>query len=211
MPTKKKMRVNNPDKIMLILASASKPRRALLKNAGINCLSQAAEIDEAAVKDAMIKQGANPEKISERLAVEKAQAISLTHPDRVILGADQLLVCEGQIFDKPRNMTEAEKHLRYFRGKSHYLYTSYALIRNQEILNCHTECPELIMREFSDEFLTAYLQNSGSKILASVGCYLMEDLGPQLFSEIKGDYFAILGLPLLNVMEKLRKLNILKL
>ena len=195
----------------LILASASKSRRAMLLSAGIPCSFQAADVDEAAVKARMMAQKAAPEKISEQLAIDKALAVSPQHPGKVILGADQLLVCEGRIFDKPENGAEAAEHLRFFRGKSHILYTSYALIRDQKILLCETVCPNLTMRDFSEDYLQDYLQKSGGKILGSVGCYLLEDLGPQLFSEINGDYFAILGLPLLNVMENLRKLNILKL
>ena len=194
----------------LILASASKSRRTMLTNAGIPCSFEAADIDETAVKDRMIREKSPPEKISEQLAIDKALTISPNHPGKVVLGADQLLVCEGQIFDKPHDAVEAMAHLKFFRGKRHILYTSYALIRGREILRCETVQPSLVMRNFSEAFLADYLQKSGDKILGSVGCYLLEDLGPQLFSEINGDYFAILGLPLLNVMENLRKLNILK-
>ena len=194
----------------LVLASASTSRRVMLKNAGIDCLAEAADIDEAAVKASLMARGATPAEISERLAQDKALVLSEKYPDAIILGADQLLVCEGRIFDKPRDRAEAEDHLRFFRGKSHMLYTSYALIRQGEILTLETERPALTMRDFSDDFLADYLEKSGDKILSSVGCYLLEDLGPQLFSEINGDYFSILGLPLLRVMDNLRKLNILK-
>ncbi len=209
MPIKKKPQVNSGDHSNLVLASVSKPRRTMMKNAGIFCLSEAADIDETTIKDSMTRQGASPEDISAKLAADKALAISPGYPRKIILGADQLLVCEGQIFNKPGNLQEAEKHLRIFRGKSHILYTSYALIQDSDILICQTVRPRLTMRNFSDEFLAEYLEKSGTKILNSVGCYLLEDLGSQLFSEIRGDYFAILGLPLLNVMEDLRKLNIL--
>jgi len=191
------------------LASASPSRRAMLKKSGIDFLVEAADIDEAAVKDTMARHGAAPDRISEQLAINKAQAIAPHHPGKIILGADQLLVCAGQTFDKPRDLAEAKAHLQFFCGKSHYLYTSYAMILDQEILVCETVCPCLTMREFSAAFLAAYLEKSGERILGSVGCYLLEDLGPQLFSEIDGDYFAILGLPLLNVMENLRKRAIL--
>ena len=194
----------------LVLASASASRRAMLKNAGIDCRAEAADIDEAAVKTTLQNQGAAPEEISERLAQDKALVLSKKYPGAIILGADQLLVCAGRIFDKPRDRAEAENHLRFFRGKSHMLYTSYALVREGKVLISETERPALTMRDFSDEFLANYIEKSGDKILKSVGCYLLEDLGPQLFSEINGDYFSILGLPLLGVMENLRKLNILK-
>lgn len=181
-----------------------------MRSAGIPCVFEAAHIDEGAVKKAMVRQGAAPEKISERLARDKARAIGLGYPGKVILGADQILVCEGRIFDKPCHMQDAESHLRFFRGKRHTLYTSYALMRDGRVLNCQTLRPCLVMRNFSDDFLTGYLQKSGPEILNTVGCYMLEESGLQLFSEIDGDYFTILGLPLLNVMENLRKLNILE-
>lgn len=204
------MQHSSPNKPELVLASASTSRREMLKRAGVECLFEAADIDEAAVKNRMIRQDAEPGKISEKLAVQKAQVISRQHPGKIILGADQLLVCAGRVFDKPRDMAEAAEHLRFFCGKTHYLYTSYALILGQKTLKCETMRPRLTMRGFSPEFLEGYIKKSGNKILGSVGCYLMEDLGPQLFSEIEGDYFTILGLPLLNVMESLRELAILK-
>lgn len=206
---KKKQSVSDHGGSNLVLASASRSRRAMLKDAGISCLFEKADIDEAAIKKDMVRQAVSPERISEQLAKSKALAVSPKYPGKIILGADQLLVCEGQIFDKPQDIKEAEKHLRFFRGKSHYLYTSYALVRDGEVLICKTDRPCLVMRNFSEEFLAEYLQKSGIKILNSVGGYLLEDEGSQLFCEINGDYFAILGLPLLNVMENLRKLNIL--
>ncbi|MCF6195650.1 MAG: Maf family nucleotide pyrophosphatase [Emcibacter sp.] len=199
----------DPTKPNLILASASKSRRVMLRNAGISCRFEAANIDEAVVKNSMMKVGAAPEKISEKLAQEKAVFVSKNHPNDIILGADQLLFCEGRLFDKPKDKAEAKAHLQFFRGKSHILHTSYALVRQNALLICETYSPCLTMRNFSDDFLDKYLDQSGDKILNSVGCYLLEDRGPQLFSEINGDYFTILGLPLLNVMENLRKLNIL--
>ncbi len=120
------------------------------------------------------------------------------------------MVCDGQLFDKPRDMAEAKQHLQFFRGKSHYLYTSYALVQGDEILHQETVIPELIMRDFDDDFLDHYLENSGEKIVSSVGCYLLEERGPQLFDEIKGDYFTILGLPLLKVMGQLRDRGLLR-
>lgn len=199
----------NPIIPNLILASASKSRREMLRSAGILCQFEAANIDETAIKNSMIKVGASPEKISEKLALDKAMFVSKNHPDDIILGADQLLFCEGRFFDKPKDKAEAKAHLRFFRGKSHTLHTSYVLVRQGALLICETYSPSLTMRNFSDSFLDHYLDQSGDKILNSVGCYLLEDMGPQLFSGINGDYFTILGLPLLNVMENLRKLNIL--
>lgn len=202
--------MSKPNSPELILASASQARRALLEKASIAFSIVAADIDEDYLKAKMNEQGVKPEAFSIELALSKARAISQQYPDKVILGADQLLICQDRSFDKAKNLQEAEQHLRFLRGKTHHLYTSYALMKNQEIIVAETICPSLTMRNFSDIFLENYLQKSGSIILNSVGCYMLEDLGSQLFSEIKGDYFAILGLPLLNVMENLRKLNILK-
>lgn len=194
----------------LILASASRSRRRMLTDAGLSCLFEAADLNEGLIKNTLINQGASPSEISEKLAIEKAMAIGQKYPESIILGADQLLVCEGRVFDKAKNLAEAKEHLMFFRGKTHCLHTSYALIKGQNILFCETVCPQLTMRDFSEEFLEDYIDQSGEKILNSVGCYLLEDRGSQLFSEIKGNYFAILGLPLLNVMENLRKLKCLK-
>lgn len=197
-------------KANLILASASMSRRAMLHRVGIDCICQAADIDEGAIKDSMLLNKAAPEEISMALAISKAQIISPHYPGGIVLGADQILICDGKLFDKPCDPQEAMDHLRFFRGKTHYLYTSYALVQDGKVLVQKTECPRLTMRDFSKDFLQSYLQKSGDKILSSVGCYLLEDLGPQLFSDISGDYFTILGLPLLNVMENLRELNILE-
>ncbi|PHZ84247.1 septum formation protein Maf [Paremcibacter congregatus] len=205
---KKKMLKN--DLPSLVLASASRSRRQMLEKAGIECITQAADIDEGAVKIRLQASGAGPEEISEALAVEKARVVAQDHPGKVILGGDQILVCEGRLFDKPVNREEAATHLAFFRGKQHYLYTSYALLRGDQVLTCETVRPRLVMRDFSADFLEDYLDRSGDKILSSVGGYLLEDLGSQLFSEIEGDYYAILGLPLLQVMRDLRALKILK-
>jgi len=194
----------------LILASASASRRTMLQRAGIACDFAAADIDEAAVKRQMQRRNAAPERISEHLAYLKARAVSRKNPGRLVLGADQLLVCDERIFDKPRDMDEVADHLRFFRGRSHYLHTSYALVQDLEARVIATKSPRLVMRDFSEDFLRRYLEISGEKILGSVGCYLLEDMGPQLFSEINGDYFTILGLPLLEVMDNLREMNILQ-
>lgn len=191
----------------LILASASPSRRALLRQAGIDCRFAATDLDEAAIKQEM--GDATPAQLSERLALAKAMAVSRDNPDHVVLGADQLLVCENRIFDKPCTLAEAAEHLRFFRGRSHFLSTSYALVRASRTLAVRTVTPRLVMRNFSETFLQEYLAASGPALLNSVGCYLLEARGPQLFSEITGDYFTILGLPLLAVMADLRELDIL--
>jgi len=195
----------------LVLASASRSRQDMLNKAGVACAIDPAHIDEDQVKKTMTAAGAGPAQISERLAIDKAMAISPNHPGKIILGADQLLVCDGKIFDKPSDMQQARDHLRFFRGKTHQLLTSYALVQDRKILVTETLSPRLTMRDFSEDFLENYLEQSGEHILSSVGCYLMEGLGSQLFSHIDGDYFTILGLPLINLLEKLRKLNILAL
>lgn len=194
----------------LVLASASRSRRNMLEKAGISCGLQAANLDEGAVKTRLSQAGASPDIISETLAMEKARHVAKAHPGKIILGADQLLVCDDKIFDKPATLQEAETHLHFFRGKEHFLYTSYALVQEGETLIRYTERPRMVMRNFSEVFLTEYLEKSGSKILSSVGCYLLEDLGSQLFEKIDGDYYTILGLPLLHVMTSLRDLGVLR-
>ena len=158
----------------------------------------------------MKEQGAFPKKISDQLAFLKAERVSGQFPGQVVLGVDQLLECENQLFDKPKNIEEAQKHLQFFRGKKHYLHTSYVLVQDGKKLYGKTVSPCLTMRDFSHDFLEEYLKKSGEIILSSVGCYLLEDQGPQLFTKIEGDYFTILGLPLLEVMKDLRELGLLK-
>tara|TARA_B100001939_G_scaffold342104_1_gene352722 strand:- start:15647 stop:16240 length:594 start_codon:yes stop_codon:yes gene_type:complete len=194
----------------LVLASGSRSRKKLLEDAGIACRAHPASVDEAALRDRMSAAGATFQDIAEALAREKAVQVSRKYPGQYVLGGDQLLICDGRLFAKAHNLDQARRHLKFFRGRTHYLYTSLVLVKDDEEIWRTTVTPELTMRDFSDDFLEHYLEKTGEAILSSVGCYFLEEQGAQLFAEIKGDYFSILGLPLLPLMEILRQKGVLR-
>ena len=139
------------------------------------------------------------------LAEAKACAVyDLAPRDGLIIGADQILECDGVLYDKPGDMEEARANLMTFRGKTHFLVGAGALIENGDMVWSHCGRVALTMRDFSDAFLDAYLAEAGPAILSSVGCYQLEGLGAHLFDAIDGDYFSILGLPLLPLLDGLR-------
>ena len=154
--------------------------------------------------------GLSVEQTALRLAVAKAVRVGENHPDRFVLGADQILECEGNWFDKPVDMENARNHLRTLRGSRHRLVNGLAIVHMGSVVWTHTAIATLDMRNFSDRFLETYLDRSGDRILSSVGAYLLEAGGAQLFQAIDGDYFTILGLPLLPVLAFLRQQNIIE-
>lgn len=186
----------------LILASASRVRAALLRQAGLDFHILPADADEAATKRAM--EGADPMDIAEALAEIKARAIASSHPGALVIGADQMLICDGELFDKPVDLAEARGHLRRLGGKTHHLCTAAAIVQDGEVLWRHTERPELTMRPLGDDFIDAYLAAVGDDALLSVGAYQLEGRGAQLFERVEGDFFSILGLPLLPLLGFLR-------
>lgn len=192
----------------LILASASQVRARLLQGARVPFTVQASRVDEDQIKDALVGQGADA--IAASLAEEKARAIAGDHGDDLIIGADQILECEGRLFDKPKDRAGAETHLRDLRGRTHRLITAAAVVRGPDLLWRTVAETRLTMRDVSDDFIDAYLNSVGDDALASVGAYRLEDMGAQLFSRIDGDYFSILGLPLLELLEFLRGQGILE-
>ena len=185
----------------VILASTSAIRRAVLTGAGVAFDAVAPGVDEDAVKQAM--PDAAPAVLALELAQQKALAISANRPGLVI-GADQVLVFEGQIFDKAKDAAEAEARLRQLRGKTHELVGAVALTEGERVLWTHVETSRLTMRAFSEDFLARYLQHAGGGLTSSVGCYQLEGLGAQLFEKINGDYFAVLGMTLLPLLGALR-------
>ncbi|MCC3861827.1 Maf family protein [Pseudemcibacter aquimaris] len=193
----------------LILASKSASRKKILENTGLSFETKPAPIDEQSIKEEMLSTGDNVRNIAERLASEKALYVLKDHPEDFILGADQILSCDGHLFSKARDKNEAKEHLEFFRGKKHTLTTSIVLAKADKIIWVYTCEPELTMRDFSEAFLNDYMEKAGDALIHSVGCYYMEDIGIQLFSEIKGEYYDILGLPLLPLLKKLRDLKII--
>lgn len=185
-----------------ILASGSASRRAILENAQLNFEIDPADIDEGAVKDSF---SGDPAALALKLAELKALEVSRRRPGALVLGSDQVLEFDGVAYDKARSVEEAEARLRQLRGGAHYLQGGIALARDGEIVWRHQARSTLVMRDFSDEFLAYYLENAGEILTKGVGCYAYEGLGAQLFERTEGDYFAILGLSLLPVLDALRR------
>lgn len=190
---------------MLILASASGVRARLLREAGLQFGVRPADIDENDVKADLRAKGIDNEHLAAALAEAKALNVSEASPQTLVLGCDQVLLCGARLFDKPRDVAEARENLVFLRGKSHRLISACALAQGGKIVWHHEECAALIMRNFSDAFLDAYLKSQGASVLSSVGCYQLEGRGAQLFQTVEGDFFSILGLPLIPLLGALRE------
>lgn len=188
----------------LVLASASVARRALLSAAGIAVEPVPARIDEDAIKTAARAESAAPDAVALMLARAKARKIAATRPDDIVIGCDQLLVCEGRWFDKPADVTQAREHLRALRGHTHVLHTAVVCLHRGTPTWWHVATPSLTMRAFSDRFLDDYLTLEAAHVTASVGAYRLEGPGIHLFEHIDGEHSAILGLPLLALLGFLR-------
>lgn len=188
----------------LILASTSRTRALILGNAGIAHDCVAPNVDEASIRDALRAEGASVAKQADLLAETKALRVSQKHPGVVVLGCDQMLEIEGEALDKPASRDEARGHLIRLRGKTHTLETAIVACVDGAPVWRHLAKPKLTMRAFSDDFLEDYLWQAGDKVMTSVGAYQLEGIGAQLFSRIEGDYFSILGLPLLPLTGWLR-------
>jgi septum formation protein len=189
----------------VVLASASPVRAALLRAAGIPILVDAAAIDEAEVKASLQAAQAESATVAETLAELKAQRVSRRHAGNLVIGADQVLECDGALFDKPVDLAAARRQLLALRGRRHQLVSAIVLVRDGGRIWHHVDSAELAMRDFSGSFLDRYLQSAGKAALSSVGAYQLEGVGAQLFGAIEGDYFTILGLPLLPLLDILRE------
>jgi septum formation protein len=195
-----------PDAVRLVLASASAARGALLKAAGLSFDVIPAHIDEGAIRVNILENtaGAEAGDIASVLAAEKARVVSALHPDALVIGADQVLVLGGKIFSKAETLAQARSHLEMLRGRTHDLVSAVALARQGSVHWQTMTTAGMTMRDFSDEFLGAYIERVGERVLQSVGCYELEGIGVQLFERIDGDYFTILGIPLLPLLQRLR-------
>lgn len=189
----------------IILASESITRQNLLTQAGVIFNSVSAKIDEITIKKSLTSEGANPNDIVDALAEFKAARVANNYPTDIVIGSDQILVFEGEIISKAKNMIDAKKTLKRLKGKTHQLLSSAVIYEDNKPVWRTISRAQLFMREFSDEFLEEYTENSGNIILSSVGCYLLEEKGVNLFNRIQGDYFTVLGFPLLEVLDFLRK------
>lgn len=198
--------IGGPDPMAppVLLASASSSRRRMLAAAGLAVTAQAAAVDEAEVKHALQAEGANSQQIAETLAELKAQRLSHSHGATLVIGADQVLECEGRLFDKPADLAQAADHLRALSGRGHELISCVCVVRDGQRLWHHHDRARLVVRPLSEAFIADYLSAVGDRALESVGAYQLEGLGAQLFTRVEGDYFTILGLPLLPLLAFLR-------
>jgi septum formation protein len=194
----------------VILASGSATRQALLRSAGVAFTVDVAQVDESAVVESLIAEGAKPRDIADVLAELKAVKVSGRHANAMVIGADQVLSVGAQIFQKPANIEAAREQLLALRGKTHVLSSAVCVAREGSVVWREVREARLTMREFSEGFLSGYLAEAGGTVLGSVGGYQVEGLGVQLFSRIDGDHFTILGLPLLPLIEFLRTHGIVK-
>ncbi len=186
----------------LILASASSARAALLRGAGLDFESRPSHVDETELKIAKKPEGAEAAALA--LAELKAGHIAAEAPGDLVIGADQLLDCHGDWLDKARDRDDARKQLQLLRGRDHRLATAVCVMQGEAVLWRYAGSPRLKMRDVSDEFVESYLDAAGEEAFGCVGAYRLEGLGAQLFAEIEGDYFTILGLPLLPLLDFLR-------
>ena len=195
----------------LVLASGSHTRATILAGVGLVFEVHVAGIDEAAVIDAIGTEGERPSPadIAAILAEVKAVAGSTANTGAIVIGADQTMEFDGELFTKPADMAEARRTLLRLSGRTHLLNSSIAIARNGESIWRHTASVDLTMRTLSREFVGRYSAAAGEAILSSVGCYQLEALGSHLFEKIDGDHFTILGLPLLPLLGELRRLEVI--
>lgn len=194
----------------LILASKSAIRASLLTAAGLELDLVPADIDERAVEAPALALGASPGDVAELLAVAKARAVAALHPGRLVIGADQTLALGTRRFSKPRTRAEARAHLEALAGRTHTLTSGAALVEDGAVLWSGVQGVDLTMRPLSADFLESYLDRLGETVFTTVGGYQLEGLGVQLFQAIEGDYFAVLGLPLLPLLAALRTRGVLE-
>ena len=203
----------------LILASGSAARRQMLSAAGVAFNVVPARVDEVAIKSAILGDtridAQTPAQIARELAAAKALDVGRRNPRALVIGSDQVLSLEFDdapffaLFDKPASRDDARAHLGRLRGRRHALISAVALVANGHVAWEHCDVARLTMRNFSDAFLDNYLARAGDAVLGSVGCYQLEGLGIQLFDRIEGDYFTILGMPLLPLLGELRNRKVI--
>ena len=195
----------------IVLASGSRARRELLAAAGVPFIVQAADVDEPAIKARMheVDPGVDPKKVASVLAAAKAEDVSGKIAGSLIIAADQVLALGDELLSKAPSIEEARAALRRLRGRTHELHSAAAFAEKGKVTWTHVATARLTMRDFSDAFLEDYLTRAGDRVSLSVGAYELEGLGVQLFDKIEGDYFAVLGLPLLPVLAELRARRII--
>ena len=189
----------------IILASASASRRALLDGARISYSAQAAHIDEISIRSSCEAEGVSPGDIAVILAEMKAQVVAQNRPDALIIGSDQILVCEGVVFGKPDTRQQARDILEQLQGNAHHLITSLVIFKSGMRIWHHIATANLVMRSLSADDIEAYLDVIGAEAFSTPGCYQIEGPGAHLFTDMTGAYYDILGLPLLPLLSFLRE------
>jgi len=187
----------------LILASASTIRAELLRRAGVVFHVKPARIDEDALRESLTAEGAKPRDVADALAEAKARRVATKHPDGLVLGCDQIMEFSGAILAKPETTEAARERLWMLRGKTHSLHSAAVLFDNGRPVWRHVSEARLTMRQVSESFLSDYLLRIGAQATQTVGAYAVEDLGIRLMSRIEGDYFGVLGLPLIELLNVL--------
>jgi len=193
----------------LILASASETRQALLRQAGIAHEAIAARVDEDAVKQSLLAEGASPRDVADALAELKARKISDKHPGAMVIGCDQVLNFNGSILSKPTSKKDAIDQLTAMQGKSHELLSAVVICEGSRPVWREVAKVTLVMRPLSGDYIQAYVDRNWDSIQHSVGGYKLEEEGVRLFTHIKGDYFTVLGLPMLSLISYLNTRGIL--
>jgi septum formation protein len=195
--------------VTFILASTSRSRARLLAAAQVPFTAIRPAVDEDAAKEALLRRGQGPRAIASALAEAKALAISEGMPGALVLGADQVMEFETKLVNKSADLAEARRQLLALRGKVHHLHTAAVLAEAGQAVWLYASSARLCMRAFSSHFLDDYLAREGEASLAGVGCYRLEGMGAQLFETVEGDYFSILGLPLLPLLAELRQRGVI--
>lgn len=194
----------------LILASASEIRQQLLRNAGVEFSIEVARVDENSLRTALESEAAGPRDIADALAEMKALKVSGKHPDALVIGCDQVLDFEGRILAKPDTAKEASEQLRRMRGKRHDLISAVVICEAGRPVWRQAGVVRMTMKNISDAYLRGYIERNWDNIQHSVGAYKLEEEGVRLFEHIDGDYFTVLGLPLLGLLSYLDQRGVLQ-
>ena len=203
------LKLNGLSRKSIVLASTSEARREILVNAGLEVQIDPPQVDESKIKRSTHENRLDTATLAASLAEHKADSVTRRHPGLLVIGADQILECDGEIFDKPDNFDTARSQLQTLSGRQHQLVSAVCIIRDGEQLWDVVDKAQLWMRPLGDEFIECYLRAVGNAALAGPGGYQIERLGIQLFQRIEGNYFTILGLPLLPLLDYLRTCGVL--